>query len=60
MNPIHIAFSKEKETKGAVRYTEDPRDGTDFAVGTLYVRKFALGTPFPDKLEVTIETGVTV
>ena len=50
---ITLRFELEKETKGAVRYAEA---GTE-AVGTLYVRKSALPSPYPKALAVTIAFG---
>ncbi len=53
---IEISFSKEKETKGTVRYQEDG-DRDDHMVGTLYVKKQAFdGAAYPETLNVTIES----
>lgn len=65
---IVCKFLMEKETKGAVRYQElYPWDHTptmeeinalsadSFAVGTLYVRKSALGQAYPKELTMTLE-----
>ena len=46
-------FSLERETKGAVRYSEVDTE----IVGTLYIRKAALSEPFPKELTVTIHPG---
>lgn len=43
-------FALEKETKGAVVYSEVDTD----IIRTLYVRKEALSEPFPQELTVTI------
>jgi len=54
---MKISFAYERETKGAVRYQEVTPDGVDdYAVGTLYVRKTALGKePYPQALTVTVD-----
>lgn len=49
-----IEFKIERETKNTVRYEEET-NGQPPAVGTLYVQKWALGSPAPSKLKVTIE-----
>jgi len=46
-------FTIEKETKNTVKYSED-QDGEPPVVGTLYVQKWAAGSPPPAKLSVTI------
>ena len=51
-----IEFLVERETKNTVRY-EEQTDGQPPSVGTLYVQKWALGNPVPQKLKVTIEAG---
>jgi len=57
---IEITFTKEKETKNTVRYSEDTSDGPP-KVGTIYVQQWALrrlgltGGEFPNRLKVTIE-----
>lgn len=52
-----IDFTKEKETKNAVRYQEDGTDGGENRgkIGTLYVQKSAFGKSVPDKITVTVE-----
>ena len=53
-----LKFAFEKETKGAVRYQEVSDDGTPaFApqVGSLYVRKSAMGGKISKVLTVTIK-----
>lgn len=47
---LTLSFKLEKETKGAVRYTQT--DGEQ--VGTIYLRKAALTQPYPVELEVKI------
>jgi hypothetical protein len=51
-----IEFKMERETKNTVRYEEETT-GQPPAVGTLYVQKWALGSPAPQTLKVTIESG---
>lgn len=49
VDTLHIEFSKEKETKNAVRFAEDVEEGRERGiVGTIYVLKSdleALGNP---------------
>ncbi|MPZ14118.1 MAG: hypothetical protein GEU73_06785 [Chloroflexi bacterium] len=49
-----LEFAIERETKNTVRY-EEKTAGQPPAVGTLYIQKWALGTPVPAQLRVTIE-----
>jgi hypothetical protein len=59
MKKLIITFEQEKETKGAVRYAEVTVKGKEdaYAVGTLYLRKSAIGEPpYPQTLTVTIST----
>ena len=48
-----LVFVTERETKNTVRFQEEA-DGTP-AVGTLYVQRWGLGTPLPNRLTVTID-----
>jgi hypothetical protein len=50
-----ILFTQEKETKGTYRYAEVEDGNNPPAIGTLYVKKYVLGTPAPSKLQVTLE-----
>lgn len=54
-----LKFTIEKETKGAVRYTEQKDALSEGVVGTLYVRKSAFKEleQIPTELTVTIEAG---
>jgi len=54
-----IEFKFEKETKNTVRY-EEVTEGQPPAVGTLYVQKWALGTPAPGRLKMTLEVSEQV
>lgn len=52
-------FSKERETKGAVRYMEVDDDGNqlksdDGTLNSIYIRKAALKGESPDMLTVTV------
>lgn len=52
-----LHFTVEKETKGAVRYKEVNADGSDTfdaKIGTLYIRKSAMGGKLIDKVTVTV------
>ncbi len=49
-------FTHEKSTKNTERYQEQPEPGKPPIIGTLYVQRWALGTPLPKTLKVTIET----
>jgi hypothetical protein len=60
---LAISFSFERETKGAVRYSEQHAVDVEPKVGVLYVRKAALATlgrwsvdqPYPLDLHVVVE-----
>ncbi len=54
MKAISRLFSLEKETKNTYRYQEEPPEGQPPVVGALYVQKWALGSPAPETLKVTI------
>ena len=47
-------FKLEKETKNTVRYAEEA-EGRRPVVGTVYIDKYELPKPFPEKIRVTIE-----
>ena len=51
-------FKLEKETKGALRYTEVDANGepTIELMGTIYLRKSAFPGQKPETLTVTVET----
>jgi len=49
-------FKIEKETKNTIRYQEQNGNGTPPIIGTLYVQKWALPTPHPQQITVTIST----
>ena len=56
MNRRTLTFAMERETKNTVRYQEQT-GGEPPVVGTLYVQRWALGTPIPQRLTVTIEAA---
>jgi hypothetical protein len=56
MNSRSLTFAMERETKNTVRYQEQT-GGEPPVVGTLYVQRWALGTPIPQRLTVTIEAA---
>ena len=46
-------FKLKKETKGTYVYEET--DDIQPKVGTIYVKKYTVGAPAPEKLTVTLE-----
>lgn len=52
MEKLALYFTMERTTKNTVRYQEDSENPK---VGTLYVQKSALGSPYPEGLYVIIE-----
>ena len=50
-----VLFDLERETKNTVRYAETPAPGHEPVVGTLYLQKRVLPTPYPERVKVTIE-----
>ena len=52
--PFSATFKREKETKNTVRYAEEAEDRRP-VVGTVYVDKYELPKPFPERIMVTIE-----
>ena len=51
-----LAFVTERETKNTVRFQEEA-SGKPPVIGTLYVQRWALGEPLPQRLTVTIEAA---
>ena len=49
-----IIMTLEKETKGTYRYKEE-LSGQPEVIGIQYIRKWAVGTPPPQKIQLTIE-----
>jgi len=56
MDRLTLEFDQEKETKGTFRYREVESDRAP-VIGTLYLKKFAVGRTPPVKLRVTVEDG---
>ena len=55
MKRMTLQFRKEKETKGTFRYAEvEANDGTT-VVGSIYIKKAALGSAAPERLRVIVE-----
>ena len=54
-----IELAMEKETKNTVRYAADSAQGPA-ACRTIYIEKWALGTPPPDRVRVTVESVADV
>ena len=52
--PFSATFKLDKETKNTVRYAEEA-DERRPVVGTVYVDKYELPKPFPQKIRVAIE-----
>ena len=52
--PFTATFKLEKETKNTVRYAEEA-EGRRPVVGTVYIDKYELGQPYPQRIRVTIE-----
>lgn len=57
MERLELEFVREKETPGTWRYQESEVPGRDAAVGSLYLKKSAIGTDPPARVRVTIEAG---
>ena len=51
-----LTFTVERETKNTIRYQEQTK-GKPPVVGTLYIQRWALGEPAPQKLTVTIRAS---
>ena len=51
-----LVFITERETKNTVRFQEEA-SGKPPVIGTLYVQRWALGEPLPQRLAVTIEAA---
>jgi hypothetical protein len=56
---IVLTFRREKETKGTFRYQEVENAAGETTVGSLYLKKAALGEEPPERLRVTIESTVS-
>jgi len=52
--PFTAKFRMKKETKGTYCYEEQTENGQLPRIGSLYVRKWALGNPVPQSLTVNV------
>ena len=52
--PFSATFKQEKETKNTIRYAEEAEERRPI-VGTVYVDKYELPKPYPERIRVTIE-----
>ena len=52
-----LVFVTERETKNTVRFQEEANGKPPMVIGTLYVQRWALGQPLPQRLTVTIEAA---
>ena len=52
--PFSATFKLNKETKHTIRYAEEAEEHRPI-VGTVYVDKYALPKPYPEKIRVIIE-----
>ena len=50
MKRMTLQFRKEKETKGTFRYTEVEANDGATVVGSIYIKKAALGSAAPEML----------
>ena len=53
---LHVVFEYERSTKGTHRYQE-VSETTEPIIGSLYIRKWAVGQNAPDRLTLTIQEG---
>jgi len=53
--PFTAKFQIRKETKGTYCYEELTENGQPPKIGSLYIRKWALGNPVPQALTVTVQ-----
>ena len=52
--PFSATFKLNKETKNTIRYAEEAEERRPI-VGLVYVDKYELPKPYPEKIRVTIE-----
>jgi len=52
--PFSGMFNSERETRNTVRYGEEAEDRRP-VLGTVYIDKYELPKPFPEKIRVMIE-----
>lgn len=53
---LEATFTLERETKNTYRYQEEPSgSGKPPIIGTLYLQKWAVGSPPPRRIRITVE-----
>ena len=55
MDKVTFTMHTDKVTKGTFRYEEEIETGKEKVIGSLYIRKDALGGAAPERIQVTIE-----
>lgn len=55
MDKVDIELIVDKVTPGTVRYKQKPENGSPPKVKSIYLPKWVVGEPHPDKLHMTIE-----
>ena len=56
MDKLTVHLTKERETKGTWRFKEDEdKGGMPPVIGTLYIQKWAVANPVPERIKVLIE-----
>lgn len=54
---LEAMLTLERETKNTYRYQEElSESGKPPIIGTLYIQKWALGSPPPQRIRITVET----
>jgi hypothetical protein len=54
---LEATFTLERETKNTYRYQEElSGSGKPPVIGTLYIQKWAVGSPPPRRLRIIVET----
>lgn len=53
--PFELTFELEKDTKNTYQYKETTVEaGKPPVIGTVYVQKWALGSPAPEKIQISL------
>lgn len=55
MEKIEGTYVVDKETPGTIRYRVEEIEGEPNPVTTIYIRKWGLGSPPPERIRVTVE-----
>jgi hypothetical protein len=54
---LEATFTLERETKNTYRYQEElSSSGKPPVIGTLYIQKWAVGSPLPRRIKIIVET----